>query len=188
MNLGTPSTKLIEIMARHSNVSLVNQETGGDHQHIKHVGSDQNQVTSLAGGAFQCQMPQVRTHSNPTCLTNTTPSSYQFQGDQAGLAKAFAAPIPAQGFEDSANWRLNCWRLTTCRRLLRGLLASLEHRTSPLKTNGQAALSFVARHSTRPRAHHRPLATLSSFWTATTPGRTRPGPRNWLAESGLKGR
>lgn len=61
---------VIEIMARHSNVSLVNQATGKIIDTIKHVGSDQNRVRLLLPGAT-FRMPPSRTGPTPTCRTNT---------------------------------------------------------------------------------------------------------------------
>lgn len=55
---------IIEIMARHSNVSLVNQETGKIIDTIKHVGSDQNRVRLLLPGAL-FRMPPKQERTNP---------------------------------------------------------------------------------------------------------------------------
>ena len=55
---------IVEIMARHSNVSLVNQETGKIIDTIKHVGSDQNRVRLLLPGAL-FRMPPKQERTNP---------------------------------------------------------------------------------------------------------------------------
>ncbi|MRN06001.1 fibronectin/fibrinogen-binding protein [Lactobacillus sp. 0.1XD8-4] len=49
---------IIEIMARHSNISLVNQKNGKIIDTIKHVGSDQNRVRLLLPGATFVMPPQ----------------------------------------------------------------------------------------------------------------------------------
>ncbi|WP_267201410.1 NFACT RNA binding domain-containing protein [Limosilactobacillus kribbianus] len=53
-----------EIMARHSNISLVNQKTGKIIDTIKHVGSDQNRVRLLLPGATFV-MPPKQEKRNP---------------------------------------------------------------------------------------------------------------------------
>ena len=61
------SQKLIlvsEIMARHSNISLVNDKTGKIIDTIKHVGSDQNRVRLLLPGATFV-MPPKQDKANP---------------------------------------------------------------------------------------------------------------------------
>ena len=79
---------IVEIMARHSNVSLVNQETGKIIDTIKHVGSDQNRVRLLLPGAL-FRMPPKQERTNPYLPNQHYPKLFsQFQGDQAGLAKA----------------------------------------------------------------------------------------------------
>lgn len=51
-------TLVTEIMARHSNISLVNQATGKIIDTIKHVGSDQNRYRTLLPGATFIMAPQ----------------------------------------------------------------------------------------------------------------------------------
>lgn len=53
-----------EIMARHSNISLVNKKTGKIIDTIKHVGSDQNRVRLLLPGAT-FKMPPKQDKANP---------------------------------------------------------------------------------------------------------------------------
>ena len=53
-----------EIMARHSNVSLVNEKTNKIIDTIKHVGSDQNRVRLLLPGATFV-MPPKQDKVNP---------------------------------------------------------------------------------------------------------------------------
>lgn len=53
-----------EIMARHSNISLVNEKTGKIIDTIKHVGSDQNRVRLLLPGATFV-MPPKQDKANP---------------------------------------------------------------------------------------------------------------------------
>lgn len=53
-----------EIMARHSNISLINQKTGKIIDTIKHVGSDQNRVRLLLPGAT-FKMPPKQNKNNP---------------------------------------------------------------------------------------------------------------------------
>ena len=53
-----------EIMARHSNISLVNEKTGKIIDTIKHVGSDQNRVRLLLPGATFV-MPPKQNKANP---------------------------------------------------------------------------------------------------------------------------
>ncbi|MBB1078654.1 NFACT family protein [Limosilactobacillus sp. STM2_1] len=55
---------IIEIMARHSNISLVNHKTGKIIDTIKHVGSDQNRVRLLLPGATFV-MPPKQDKVNP---------------------------------------------------------------------------------------------------------------------------
>lgn len=54
----------VEIMARHSNISLVNDATGKIIDTIKHVGSDQNRVRLLLPGAT-FRMPPKQDRVNP---------------------------------------------------------------------------------------------------------------------------
>lgn len=54
----------VEIMARHSNISLVNEKTGKIIDTIKHVGSDQNRVRLLLPGAT-FRMPPKQDRVNP---------------------------------------------------------------------------------------------------------------------------
>lgn len=55
---------IVEIMARHSNVSLVNEKTNKIIDTIKHVGSDQNRVRLLLPGATFI-MPPKQDKTNP---------------------------------------------------------------------------------------------------------------------------
>lgn len=86
-----------EIMARHSNISLVNEKTGKIIDTIKHVGSDQNRVRLLLPGATFVMPPKqdkanpylpnqiysdlVREYQDPTEL------AHQLQGRYEGLGR-----------------------------------------------------------------------------------------------------
>lgn len=78
----------IEIMARHSNLSLVNAASGKIIDTIKHVGSDQNRVRILLPGA-PFVMPPKQNRTNPY-LPNQKYSDLfkQYGDDPKGLAKA----------------------------------------------------------------------------------------------------
>lgn len=76
----------VEIMARHSNATLVNEKTGKIIDAIKHVGSDENRVRTLLPGAL-FRMPPKQDRMNPY-LPNQgyTDLVRQYGNDQQGLA------------------------------------------------------------------------------------------------------
>ena len=78
----------VEIMARHSNLSLVSEPSGKIIDTIKHVGSDQNRVRILLPGA-PFVMPPKQDRTNPY-LPNQKYSDLTLQhpDDQLALAKA----------------------------------------------------------------------------------------------------
>lgn len=87
-----------EIMARHSNISLVNEKTGKIIDTIKHVGSDQNRVRLLLPGATFV-MPPKQDKANPY-LPNQIYSDLarQYQ-EQAELAKQLQAHYEGLGHD-----------------------------------------------------------------------------------------
>ena len=81
---------IVEIMARHSNISLVNTKTNKIIDTIKHVGSDQNRVRLLLPGATFV-MPPKQDKANPY-LPNQLYSDLARQYDQpAELARHLQA-------------------------------------------------------------------------------------------------
>lgn len=78
----------VEIMARHSNLSLVSEPSGKIIDTIKHVGSDQNRVRILLPGA-PFVMPPKQERTNPY-LPNQKYSDLvrQYPDDSPALAKA----------------------------------------------------------------------------------------------------
>lgn len=92
----------VEIMARHSNATLVNEKTGKIIDVIKHVGSDENRVRTLLPGAV-FRMPPKQDRFNPY-LPNQGYSDLvrQFGNDQSQLAHSLQQYY--QGFaSDTAN-------------------------------------------------------------------------------------
>ena len=87
-----------EIMARHSNISLVNEKTGKIIDTIKHVGSDQNRVRLLLPGATFV-MPPKQDKANPY-LPNQLYSDLarQYQ-EPAELAKQLQAHYEGHGHD-----------------------------------------------------------------------------------------
>lgn len=91
---------IVEIMARHSNISLVNTKTNKIIDTIKHVGSDQNRVRLLLPGATFV-MPPKQDKANPY-LPNQLYSDLARQYDQpAELARHLQASYEGLG-RDSA--------------------------------------------------------------------------------------
>ena len=91
---------IVEIMARHSNISLVNTKTNKIIDTIKHVGSDQNRVRLLLPGATFV-MPPKQDKANPY-LPNQLYSDLARQHDQpAELARHLQASYEGLG-RDSA--------------------------------------------------------------------------------------
>ncbi|MDM8333229.1 NFACT RNA binding domain-containing protein [Limosilactobacillus panis] len=91
---------IVEIMARHSNISLVNTKTSKIIDTIKHVGSDQNRVRLLLPGATFV-MPPKQDKANPY-LPNQLYSDLARQHDQpAELARHLQASYEGLG-RDSA--------------------------------------------------------------------------------------
>ena len=91
---------IVEIMARHSNISLVNTKTNKIIDTIKHVGSDQNRVRLLLPGATFV-MPPKQDKANPY-LPNQLYSDLARQYDQpAELARHLQVSYEGLG-RDSA--------------------------------------------------------------------------------------
>ncbi len=95
-----------EIMARHSNISLVNRKTGKIIDTIKHVGSDQNRVRLLLPGATFV-MPPKQDKVNPYLpnqiysdlvkqTSDLTELGHQLQQHYQGLGKDSAREFAAE--------------------------------------------------------------------------------------------
>lgn len=89
-----------EIMARHSNVSLVNHRTGKIIDTIKHVGSDQNRVRLLLPGATWV-MPPKQDKTNPYLPNQIYTDLIRETQDPKELAKRLQAAYQGLG-RDSA--------------------------------------------------------------------------------------
>lgn len=93
------SQKLIlisEIMARHSNISLVNNKTGKIIDTIKHVGSDQNRVRLLLPGATFV-MPPKQDKANPYLPNQIYSDLTRQYSDPVELAKHLQASYEGLG-------------------------------------------------------------------------------------------
>ncbi|HIW70900.1 MAG TPA: NFACT family protein [Candidatus Limosilactobacillus merdipullorum] len=85
-----------EIMARHSNISLVNEKTGKIIDTIKHVGSDQNRVRLLLPGATFV-MPPKQDKANPYLPNQLYSDLVRQYPDAEGLAKNLQASYEGLG-------------------------------------------------------------------------------------------
>ena len=134
----------IEIMARHSNVSLVSEPNGKIIETIKHVGSDQNRVRILLPGA-PFVMPPKQERTNPY-LPNQKYSDLvrQYQTDLNGLAHALQqtyqglAPATAR---ELASELLNADNLPTA---YEQFINHFNHPTPTILTNDRGKKSFMA--------------------------------------------
>ncbi|MDO4903003.1 MAG: NFACT RNA binding domain-containing protein [Limosilactobacillus sp.] len=87
-----------EIMARHSNISLVNAKTGKIIDTIKHVGSDQNRVrTMLPGATFV--MPPKQDKANPYLPNQIYSDLTREFTDASELAKNLQAQYEGLGHD-----------------------------------------------------------------------------------------
>lgn len=85
-----------EIMARHSNISLVNEKTGKIIDTIKHVGSDQNRVRLLLTGATFV-MPPKQDKANPYLPNQLYSDLVRQYPDPQELAKQLQARYEGLG-------------------------------------------------------------------------------------------
>ncbi|WHO84788.1 NFACT RNA binding domain-containing protein [Limosilactobacillus oris] len=85
-----------EIMARHSNISLVNEKTGKIIDIIKHVGSDQNRVRLLLPGATFV-MPPKQDKANPYLPNQLYSDLVRQYPDPQELAKQLQARYEGLG-------------------------------------------------------------------------------------------
>lgn len=85
-----------EIMARHSNVSLVNEKTNKIIDTIKHVGSDQNRVRLLLPGATFV-MPPKQDKANPYLPNQIYTDLIREDLDESELAKQLQARYQGLG-------------------------------------------------------------------------------------------
>ena len=85
-----------EIMARHSNISLVNEKTGKIMDTIKHVGSDQNRVRLLLPGATFV-MPPKQDKANPYLPNQLYSDLVRQYPDPQELAKQLQARYEGLG-------------------------------------------------------------------------------------------
>ena len=85
-----------EIMARHSNISLVNEKTGKIIDTIKHVGSDQNRVRLLLPGATFV-MPPKQDKANPYLPNQLYSDLVRQYPDPQELAKQLQARYEGLG-------------------------------------------------------------------------------------------
>lgn len=85
-----------EIMARHSNISLVNEKTGKIIDTIKHVGSDQNRVRLLLPGATFV-MPPKQDKANPYLPNQIYSDLVRQYPDPQELAKQLQARYEGLG-------------------------------------------------------------------------------------------
>ena len=85
-----------EIMARHSNISLVNEKTGKIIDTIKHVGSDQNRVRLLLPGATFV-MPPKQDKANPYLPNQLYSDLVRQYPDPQALAKQLQARYEGLG-------------------------------------------------------------------------------------------
>lgn len=85
-----------EIMARHSNISLVNKKTGKIIDTIKHVGSDQNRVRLLLPGATFV-MPPKQDKANPYLPNQLYSDLVRQYPDPQELAKQLQARYEGLG-------------------------------------------------------------------------------------------
>ena len=85
-----------EIMARHSNISLVNEKTGKIIDTIKHVGSDQNRVHLLLPGATFV-MPPKQDKANPYLPNQIYSDLVRQYPDPQELAKQLQARYEGLG-------------------------------------------------------------------------------------------
>lgn len=85
-----------EIMARHSNISLVNEKTGKIIDTIKHVGSDQNRVRLLLPGATFV-MPPKQDKANPYLPNQLYSDLIRQYPDPQELAKQLQARYEGLG-------------------------------------------------------------------------------------------
>ena len=89
-----------EIMARHSNISLVNEKTGKIIDTIKHVGSDQNRVRLLLPGATFV-MPPKQDKANPYLPNQLYSDLVRQYPDPQELAKQLQARYEGLGRDTS---------------------------------------------------------------------------------------
>lgn len=85
-----------EIMARHSNISLVNEKTGKIIDTIKHIGSDQNRVRLLLPGATFV-MPPKQDKANPYLPNQLYSDLVRQYPDPQELAKQLQARYEGLG-------------------------------------------------------------------------------------------
>ena len=135
---------IVEIMARNSNVSLVNQETGKIIDTIKHVGSDQNRVRLLLPGAL-FRMPPKQERTNPYLPNQHYPKLFsQFQGDQAGLAKALQHQYQGFGKDSAAELAAELLAADNLPTAYEGFLRHFEHPEPVLIEDQQGKQRFEA--------------------------------------------
>ena len=79
-------TLYVEIMARHSNATLVNETTGKVIDALKHVANDQNRLRTLLPGATW-RMPPKQTRTNPYLPNQKYPALVRTTGEPTRLAK-----------------------------------------------------------------------------------------------------
>ena len=79
-------TLYVEIMARHSNATLVNETTGKVIDALKHVANDQNRLRTLLPGATW-RMPPKQTRTNPYLPNQKYPALVRTTGEPTQLAK-----------------------------------------------------------------------------------------------------
>lgn len=75
----------VEIMARHSNATLVNQDTGKVIDALKHVGSDQNRFRTILPGSTW-RMPPKQERTNPYLPNSKYPALVKACSDSDDLA------------------------------------------------------------------------------------------------------
>ena len=79
-------TLYVEIMARHSNATLVNETTGKVIDALKHVANDQNRLRTLLPGATW-RMPPKQTRTNPYLPNQKYPALVRTTGEPTQMAK-----------------------------------------------------------------------------------------------------
>lgn len=79
-------TLYVEIMARHSNATLVNETTGKVIDALKHVANDQNRLRTLLPGATW-RMPPKQTRTNPYLPNQKYPALVRTTKELTQLAK-----------------------------------------------------------------------------------------------------
>ncbi|QLL69928.1 NFACT RNA binding domain-containing protein [Lactobacillus sp. 3B(2020)] len=95
----------VEIMARHSNATLVNQNTGKVIDALKHVGSDQNRFRTILPGSTW-RMPPKQERTNPYLPNSKYPTlvkTYSEVGDLAHQLQATYQGLSTKLAQELAN-------------------------------------------------------------------------------------